>query len=131
MPFEEFRRRSRPITGQPVIGIQNRGTISFNQPAYNLMAAITLPVDSNLSIKFLYDSDRKMVAFRPVPPDTADSYPVRKQPASESYIATGKAFFSFHGIDTKSGVKRYRIRALEGGIVGFSLVDDEIGKEAS
>ena len=131
MAFEEFRRRSRPVTGQPVIGIQNRGTISFNQAAYNLMAAISPPVNANLSIKFLYDSDRKLVAFRPVAPDTADSYPVRKQPASESYIATGRAFFGYYGIDTKSGVKRYRVRTLEGGVVGFSLVEDEIGKEAS
>ena len=130
MAFEEFRRRSRPITGQPVIGVQNRGTISFNIAAYNLLAAIRPPVNANLSIKFLYDPDRKLVGLRPVAPDTPDSYPVRKQPASESYLATGRGFFSYYGIDTSSGVKRYRLHTLEGGIAGFSLVDDEIGKEA-
>jgi len=129
MAFEEFRRRSRPITGQPVVGIQNRGTISFNGAAYNLMAAIKSPVDSHLSMKFLYDPDRKLIAFRPVAPETPDSYPIRKQPASESYLATGRGFFSYYGISTSEGVKRYRLRTLEGGLAGFSLVDDEIGKE--
>ena len=80
-------------------------------------------------MKFLYDPDRKLIAFRPVAPETPDSYPIRKQPASESYLATGRGFFSYYGISTSEGVKRYRLRTLEGGLAGFSLVDDEIGKE--
>ena len=129
MPFEEFRRRSRPVTGQPVVGIQNRGTISLNIAAYNLLTAIKEPVDSNLSLRFLYDPERKIVAFRPVAPDTRDSYPIRKQPASESYLVTGKGFFSYYGVSTSEGVKRYKLRTLEGGLAGFSLIDDEIGKD--
>jgi len=128
MAFEVFRRRSRPVSGQPTIGLQNRGTLSLNAAAFKLLADMVQPTDAKIFVQFLYDPEKRVIGLRPVPPETSDSYPVRKQPASESYLLTGRGFLSYYGLDT-TGIRRYRARVFEGGVVGFSLIDDEIDRK--
>ena len=125
MAFEVFKRRSRAISTKPVIAIQNRGTVSLNAAAHALFTTIRKHTEGDLYIQFLYDAEHKLVGFRPVAPETKDSYPVRKQPQSESYLVTGRGFFSYNGIPT-DGVRRYAARILEDDIVGFGLEEDEL-----
>jgi hypothetical protein len=124
MPFQLFKRRSKVTSTQPTIGVQHRGTMSLNSAAFELFVSVGRIEDrSNVFTQFLYDPETRTVALRPVPPETRDSYPVRKQPASESYLVTGRGFVAFFGIDAKD-VRRYTVRVIEGNMIGFSLTDE-------
>jgi hypothetical protein len=76
-------------------------------------------------IEFLYDKTEQVVGLRLASPTSLNSYPVRRQPESESYLVTAKAFLAYHGIGTDK-LRRFVARLYEGKIVGFSLKEDEL-----
>jgi hypothetical protein len=126
MPFETFKRRSRPVSTKPVISLQLRGTISLNSAAFSLLVAnrAGAKADLDMFVQFVYDPENKIVGMRPVLPETPDSYPVRKMAASDTYLATGRGFLAYHQIPTET-IRRYAPHVY-GNIVGFSLIHDEI-----
>lgn len=87
-----------------------------------LLEASKAPTTSidNVWIQFLYDSEKRVVGIRLSTKDTVDSYPLRRMRKSDSYLATGRGFFSFYNLSTAKH-RRYTPRIYEGGILGFSL----------
>jgi hypothetical protein len=97
--FEVFTRRATPIVTQPIATIQKRGSISFNEAAFQAIAAPE-------AVELLFDRSARIVGLRGVDPSAAHAYPVRKQPNSKSFIVAGQAFTQYYGIDT-SIARRY------------------------
>ncbi len=129
--LEMFRRRSRAATDQPTVGIQLRGAFSLNAAAHKLLLEKRpKAAEGDLFVQIFFDRVTKVVAFQSVVAESDNAYVVRKQPNSASYILTGRGFTSYYGIDT-STTRRYRLRELPHGLAGFSLLDDEIGKDTS
>lgn len=126
MAFEKFERRSRPVSTEPVMAIQKRGTLSMNSAAHALLeeAGTNTDSDGRVHTELLFDPDQRLVGFRASDPGTA-TYPIRKQPKSDSYLVTGRAFANFYDIPVGE-VRHFRARELGDGIVGFSLNDDQI-----
>lgn len=150
MQFELFERKSRATSTVPTIGVQTRGTMSMNAAAFDLLTgsatarsaprkpkqpSVTPPRSgkqtaksddgADATIEFLYDKANKVVGIRLAAPESLNSYPVRKQPQAESYLVTAKAFLAFHGIATDT-LRRYVARMYDGGVLGFSMAEDEI-----
>ena len=129
MPFEMFVRRSRPTTTQPVVGIQNRGTISFNQSAFAMLSErMPKGAKGEVYAQLFYDRERQVVAFKAVTETADNAYIVRKQPNAASYIMTGKGFLGYFGLMSET-LRRYHLRQLDNGLVGFSMVEDELGQQ--
>jgi hypothetical protein len=126
MEFERFDRRSRPTSTDPIMAIQKRGTFSLNAAAYAMLEKAGAPRDNNgrLHAEILYSPTEKVVGLRATAPGVA-TYPVRKQPKSESYLMTGRAFTVYYGIDTRK-TQQYAVRDLGDGIIGFSLESDRV-----
>jgi hypothetical protein len=147
MQFELFERKSRPTSTVPMIGVQTRGTMSINAAAFELLASTkgkgaaraikeratkrlgkqTAKVGDGADalVEFLYDRTQQVVGLRLATPESLNSYPVRRQPQSESYLVTAKAFLTFHKIPMDK-LRRYTARLYEGNVLGFSLRDDEL-----
>jgi hypothetical protein len=151
MKFEVFERKSRPTVTIPVVGVQTRGTMSLNAPAFNLLASTAKSAkpspkqspktdvrqegrrkkqtakvgDADALVEFLYDRESRVVGLRLASPNSLNSYPVRRQPVAESYLVTAKAFLVYHQIPTDK-LRRYTAHLFEGGVLGFSLVSDEM-----
>jgi hypothetical protein len=128
MSFEMFKRRSRAISTRPVIAIQNRGTLSLNAAAYALLQQVRPQED--MWVNFLFDRETKTVGLQPVDPESKDSYPVRKQPQSLSYLTTGRGFLAYYGIEA-TRLRRFEARIYDNTLVGFSLIKDELDKDAA
>ncbi len=98
MPFETFKRQRAPVTGDPCVTIQKRGTLSINVPAYK---ALGQPE----AIELLYDRERDLMGLRKVHPDADSAYVVRPLGSGNStWLISGKAFTTYYGI--KIGVAR-------------------------
>jgi hypothetical protein len=140
MAFELFERKLGRTSTTPTIGLQKKGTLSLNAAAFALLtgtqtgksikntpapstkksASGKLPV---LYVEFLFDRARQIFGMRVASADGRNSYPIRKQPGSESYIVAGKAFLEHH--DVKLGtLRRFTPRVYEGNVVGFSLSEE-------
>ena len=126
MPFQVYKRRSRPTDTEPVMAIQKGGSMSFNASAFELIRQHRLDDDETWA-ELMYDSDEDVVAVRAVEPHKGNSYPIRKQQLANSYIMTSRGFLNFHKIDAEK-VRHYRAREFGDGIVGFSRREDELGK---
>ncbi len=95
MAFETFTGRSTPASAKiPRVAIQKRGTFSLNHAAFTAMGEPGF-------IEFMYDSERQLIAIRPVAETVHHAYPVRKQPGSRSYVIAGNAFCAHYGILTE------------------------------
>lgn len=146
MAFEVFERKSRPTSTVPTIGLQTRGTMSINAPAFDLLASTgrgkakaqrhdgprrsgkqtaKAKNGADALVEFLYDPTRQIVGLRLASDASLNAYPVRKQPHAESYLVTAKAFLTFHKVPTDK-LRRYVARVYEGEVLGFSLRDDEV-----
>jgi hypothetical protein len=126
MQFETFERRSRPTSTEPIMAIQKRGTFSMNAAAYALLEREDAPRDKGgrIHAQLLFDPNEKVVGLRAAAPG-GTSYPVRKQPNSDSYLLTGRAFTVYYGIDTEE-TQQYAVQQYGNGVIGFSLEKDKI-----
>lgn len=95
MSFETFMRQRAPVTGEPSVTIQKRGTLSLNVPAYSALG-------SPEAVELLFDRDQRLMALRAVDPSAESAYPIRPLGRGSTWLVSGKAFTKYYGIETGS-----------------------------
>lgn len=104
-----FDKRSRPLADEAYVTIQRRGTFSFNLAA---RAAIGDPE----AVELLYDTEDRLIGFRPVESSHPRAYALRKQGRANNWIVGGQAFTKAFKIDTDTA-KRYLATAEDGVLI--------------
>lgn len=94
MAFETFKRQRAPVTQEPAITIQKRGTLSGNRPAYEAL-------DSPEAVELLFDRDERLIGIRKADPSTEHAYVVRPLGKGSTWMVSGTAFVAYYGIDTE------------------------------
>ena len=69
--WEVFDRGAAPITDQPVVAIQKRGTFGWNRGAWE---ALGKPV----AVTLMYNRKAHAIRFKPAESGDPQAYPVRK-----------------------------------------------------
>src|SRR5439155_10521968 len=112
--FEVFTRRMVPMTKQPSVTIQKRGTISLNRAA---QVALGEPE----AIELLFDRREQVVGIRALDPGEQHAYPLRPQGKKNAgtYLIAGTAFTRYYGIDTE--VSRRWVATIEDGVLCVDL----------
>lgn len=94
MAFETFKRQRAPVTPDPAVTIQKRGTLSLNAAAY-------AGLDSPEAVELLYDRDRQLIGMRKADSGTEHAYMVRPLGrGGNSWLISGRAFTTYYGIPT-------------------------------
>jgi hypothetical protein len=83
-------RHTRP-GAIPTIGIQRRGNLSLNASGFELLG-------EPAAVHLLYSPSTHIVAIKPVPKDTPQSYPVRKQQNARSWLIGARSFLNQYGV---------------------------------
>lgn len=105
MGFELFSRRVAALTREPVATVQKSGTIGLNAAAHEI-------INQAMSVEFLYDRERQIVALRPVD-DSPHAYKLRK-PSDTGYTSVfAAALFEAYDIDV-SETRRFTPYIEEG-----------------
>jgi hypothetical protein len=92
MAFETFKRQRAPISVDPAVTIQKRGTLSLNGAAYR---ALNEPE----AVELLYDRDQKLMGLRKAEPSTGHAYVVRPLgKGGSNWLISGKAFTTYYDI---------------------------------
>jgi hypothetical protein len=113
MAFETFKRQRAPISTEPSVTIQKRGTLSLNMPAYSALG-------EPKAVELLYDREAHLMALRQTEPGMDSAYVVRPLGKGNStWLISGKAFTSYYGIET--GVARRWAGRVEEGLLIFDL----------
>lgn len=107
--FEVFNRRAAPVTTQPLVTIQKRGTMSFNRAAFEALGEPE-------AVELLFDRQERIVGFRPVGGDVPHAYRPRKQGRTYNYLVAGQAFTQHYGIETDTA-RRYPAAMLDGVLI--------------
>lgn len=111
--FETFTRRMVPLTHQPTVTIQRRGTISLNKAA---QVALGEPS----AVELLFDVNERIVGLRGIEATAPHAYPLRSQREDIGpYLVAGMAFTKFYGIDTSVSIRRVVI--MDNGILCVDL----------
>ena len=76
--------------------------------------------ETDIFVELLYDRENKVIALKYVTPDNANSFVIRKQPRSESYLVSAKGFLKHYGLRTNK-VTRYTARLFDPDVLIFSL----------
>ncbi len=105
MPFEEFDKRAAVASKSPFVTIQRKGIFSMNQAAYLLMG-------SPEAVTLMFDSEERLVGFKPTTTSSPRAFPVRPQQNGVTYVVTGQAFSKHYGIDT-SVARRYGVETRD------------------
>ena len=108
--WETYDKRNAPMSKQPQVTIQSRGTISMNLSAY-------MALGSPQSVELLFDRERKVIGFRPAKGDNHTAYPLRKVgPVGNTYIVAATSFLKYYGVPL--GVpSRYEAELSQGVLV--------------
>jgi hypothetical protein len=100
MPFETFKRQRAPVTEDPTVTIQKRGTMSLNLAAYRALGEPD-------AVELLWDRDERLMALRKVDGDTPHAYALRALAKSNTtWLLSGTAFVNYYGIETDAA-RRY------------------------
>jgi len=91
--FQSFDRRTVPATSRPMATLQRGGLLSLNQAAL-------IALDNAEGVELLYDEDAHAVGLRPIDINDMKAYPIRKQPASNSYLVSLTRLCTYYQIDT-------------------------------
>src|SRR5262245_29502079 len=126
--FETFTRNTRRSSVQPMVSIQKRGTMSLNAAAYSVLKGENRVTtkhprrksDTDIFVELMYDRGNRIIALRYVTPDNPNSYAVRKQPNSNSYLVSAKGFLKHYEIRPGKGT-RYTARMHGPDVLMFSL----------
>jgi hypothetical protein len=102
MPFERFMRQRAPRTPDPAVTIQKRGTLSLNAAAY-------VALGSPEAVELLYDREQRLMALRGIEASAESAYPLRPMGTGSTWLASGKAFMNYYGIDVGTA-QRYNGR---------------------
>jgi len=116
--FEVYdRRTARPITKQPVISVQKRGTFGLNKAAYEALGR-----PPALMLLHAIKDGQHVVGFRPTNKNSPRAYPIRAQTQGSTYQVSGKAFCDHYGIPYGPS-KRYSGEMIDNDLV-VRLVPD-------
>jgi hypothetical protein len=121
LAFEVFNKKAAGRLKKPTITVQKRGTLSMNAAAAAFLAGGEAP--NELLVELLYDRERKVIGLRRTETENVNTYKVRKQPKSDSYLVAGKAFTQYYEIPTGEA-RRYLAKEFEDGILGAELAGD-------
>lgn len=92
MAFETFKRQRAPLTTEPAITIQKRGTFSLNAPAFEALG-------SPEYLELLYDRDERLIGLRKADAHVPHAYVVRPLGNGTTQMVSGTAFLAFYGIE--------------------------------
>jgi len=96
MPFETFKRQRAPVSKDPAVTIQKRGTFSLNKPAYD-------ELQSPEALEMLCDRENQLIGMRKVDPSTDHAYIVRPLGrGGNNWLISGRAFTVFYDIPTET-----------------------------
>src|SRR5438552_937008 len=98
--FETFTRNTRRSAVEPMVSIQKRGSISLNAAAYKALRGENRAIpkhprrkrETDLFVELLFDRENQMIALKCVGPESPNSYVLRKQPRSDTYLVSAKGF---------------------------------------
>lgn len=95
MPFEVFDKWMTPLAKAPSVTIQERGVISLNKAAYDL-------IDNAETVELLYNRDRQLMALHATDDFSPHPYAVRygSKRVPGQAIVSATAFTAHYGIDT-------------------------------
>jgi hypothetical protein len=95
MAFETFKRQRAPVSQDPAVTIQKRGTFSLNAPAY-------AGLESPEAVELLFDREERLIGIRKVDPSTEHAYMVRPLGrGGNNWLVSGRAFTVYYGIPTE------------------------------
>ena len=115
--FEDFTSRATPPAREPMATIQKGGkAISLNRAAFEALGSPT-------HVTYAWDQKRRAIGLKPATSAVAHGYAVKKQPQSESYLVSAKAFLATYDIPTEIG-RRYRCEPY--GEILVIRVDDPV-----
>jgi len=108
--------------------IQKRGTISLNLTAYKMLKGENRVTakharrksETDIFVELLFDRGNQIIALRYVTPDNPNSYAVRKQPNSDTYLVSAKGFLKHYEIKPTKGT-RHKARMHGPDVLMFSL----------
>lgn len=110
MGFETFKRQRAPVTAEPAVTVQKRGTLSMNAAAY---AALESPE----AVELLYDREERLMGLRKIDPSAEHAYMVRPLGrGGNSWLISGRAFTVYYGIPTDTA-RRWLGRVEDGLLV--------------
>src|SRR5262245_19407791 len=130
MAWKVFEARKTTPATMAVVAIQGRGAFSVNRKGHELLTGSTgksKEQGKDIHVELLYDETRRAVGIRVAQPGN-NTYPLRKQPRSESFLISAKAFLRNCGIDLTP--QRY-VATLEGNILMFSLDQTKVKKQTN
>ncbi len=106
MPFEVFDKRTATSSKTPMVTIQKAGQFSMNKAAHDAMGAPEY-------VELLYDSDEKLIGFRPASSDNPRAYAITQQGKNTTgKQIPGRAFAKFYDLDV-SVARRYPVAMRE------------------
>lgn len=99
MSWETFQRQRAPLSEEPTVTIQRRGTMSLNGAAFD---ALERPE----AVELLFERSKHLMALKKAEPSTPHAYPVRPLGKSGStWLVSGQAFTKFYGIETDKAMR--------------------------
>lgn len=125
MAWKVFEARKLSPSTMAAVAIQARGTLSLNRKAHELLVS-DADGKGDLHVELMYDDSRKAVGMRVAEP-SKNTYRLRKQPRSESYLVSAKAFLRECQIELKA--QRYTAH-MEDDILVFLLDKKEADSTA-
>lgn len=92
MAFETFKRQRAPLTTEPAVTIQKRGTFSLNAPAFEALG-------SPEYLELLFDRDERLIGLRGADSNVSHAYLVRPLgKGGTTQMVSGTAFLAYYGI---------------------------------
>jgi hypothetical protein len=119
MPFEVFDMRITPLAKAPSVTIQNRGVISLNKAAHDL-------VNNAETVELPYDRDRQVMALRAADDSSPHAYAVRNgsKRGPGQAIVSATAFTAHYGTDTTT-TRRWK-PFIEDGMLCVDLSEEGV-----
>ncbi len=126
--FETFKRTTRRSSVEPMASIQKRGSISLNAAAYKALRGENRAMpkharrkrETDIFVELMFDRGNQMVALKCVGPENPNSYVLRKQSRSDTYLVSAKGFLKYYGIRTTKGT-RYTAKMFQPDVLVFSI----------
>src|SRR5262245_9052077 len=129
--FEKFTRSTSRSKAEPTVSIQKRGTLCLNKAAYEMLIGPNrVPLkkhprkkeESDVFVELFFDRSSQTIGLNYTMPDNPDSYTVRKQPNSNSYLLSAKGFLKHYGIRAGKA-KRFTAKMHGPDMLTFSIGD--------
>ncbi len=113
--FEVFDPRATPRVKEPFVTLQRKGVFSLNRAANALLGEPT-------SVELLYDTQARIVGFRPVDSDAPTAYAVQTVESGSSFLVAGTRFLAHYDIDHSTSTRWPAY--LDGGVLCINLSKD-------